>query len=130
MARMKRAAQSKVRPEPNPAFASYIHGFAEPQRSILWRVCEVIRASVPADSQEVISYGVPAFALAKPFFGFSGFKHHLGLLPFSGSFFDSYSNELEGYSRTKSSLHLPYEKPLPVALIERMVCNRVAGLVG
>lgn len=74
----------------------------------------------------MISYGIPAFSLGRPFFGYAAFKKHLSVLPFSGSLFDEFAKELEGYSRTKSSLHLPYDKPLPAGLIRRMVKARVA----
>ena len=42
--------------------------------------------------------------------------------------FDSFAEELGPYSRTKSSLHLPFDRPLPAALIRRLVRNRVAAL--
>ena len=84
--------------------------------------------AVPKDAVEVISYGIPAFALAKPFFGYASFKKHLSVVPFSGSLFNSFSEELKPYSRTKSSLHLPFDKPLPAALIRKLVRNRVAAI--
>jgi uncharacterized protein YdhG (YjbR/CyaY superfamily) len=69
---------------------------------------------VPKEAEEVISYGIPAFALTKPFFGYAAFKSHLSVLPFSGSLFDSFAEELKGYEHTKSSLHLTFHKPLPL----------------
>ncbi len=105
-------------------------GIPEPSRSRLRQLRETIRAAVPEAAFEVISYGVPAFALQKPFFGYAAFKKHLSVLPFSGSLFDSFAEELEGYSHTKSSLHLPFDKPLPTALIQRLVHARVATLSG
>jgi uncharacterized protein YdhG (YjbR/CyaY superfamily) len=110
------------------AVEAYIAGVPEPVRAALCRLREIIRSAVPAEACEVISYGIPAFSLTKPFFGYAAFKNHLSVLPFSGSFFDSFAEELGGYSRTKSSLHLPFDKPLPEALIRRLVRARVAAL--
>jgi hypothetical protein len=35
---------------------------------------EIIRSAVPNEAVEVISYGIPEFALLKPFFGYAAFK--------------------------------------------------------
>jgi uncharacterized protein YdhG (YjbR/CyaY superfamily) len=95
------------------AVDAYIAAVPEPNQTALVQLREIIRSAVPKEAVEVISYGIPAFALAKPFFGYAAFKSHLSVLPFSGSLFNSFAEELKPYSRTKSSLHLPFDKPLP-----------------
>jgi uncharacterized protein YdhG (YjbR/CyaY superfamily) len=131
MVRMRKVTVPKPSPTqtpPNEAVEAYILGVPEPVRTTLRQLRDIIRSAVPAEASEVISYGIPAFSLPKPFFGYAAFKNHLSVLPFSGSFFDSFAKELEPYSRTKSSLHLPLDKPLPAALIRRLVRARVASL--
>jgi uncharacterized protein YdhG (YjbR/CyaY superfamily) len=131
MMRMPRATATKPFPAqklPSEAIETYIAGFHEPVQTALRQLREIIRTAVPAESSEVISYGIPAFSLTKPFFGYAAFKNHLSVLPFSGSLFDSFAAELEPYSRTKSSLHLPFDKPLPAALIRKLVRARLAAL--
>ncbi len=113
---------------PNKSVEAYIAKVPEPARTSLRQLREIIRSAVPAGATEVISYGIPAFALPKPFFGYAAFKKHLSVLPFSGSLFDNFVEELDSYSRTKSSLHLPFDKPLPAALIRKLVRARVAAL--
>ncbi len=110
------------------AVEAYIAAVPEPAQSALRQLREMIRSVVPAEAIEVISYGIPAFSLKKPFFGYAAFKHHLSVIPFSGSFFDSFAEELKTYARTKSSLHLAYDKPLPAALIRSLVRARVATI--
>jgi uncharacterized protein YdhG (YjbR/CyaY superfamily) len=134
MVRMKKA-QSANRGEPNKvssngtaAVDAYIDGFSDPVQSALRQLREIIRSAVPAQAAEVISYGIPAFALPKPFFGYAAFKNHLSVLPFSGSLFDSFAEELKPYTRTKSSLHLPFNKPLPAPLIRKLVRARLAAI--
>lgn len=131
MVRMREAPTEKPYPAQtgrSDAVEAYIAGVPEPAQSTLRQLREIIRSAVPAGSSEVISYGIPAFAFPKPFFGYAAFKEHLSVLPFSGSFFDGFDKELEPYSRTKSSLHLPFDKPLPAALIRKLVRARVATL--
>lgn len=113
---------------PNDAVEAYIAAVPEPARTTLVRLREIIRSAVPKEAVEVISYGIPAFKLSKPFFGYAAFKRHISVLPFSGSLFNSFDEELKPYSRTKSSLHLPFDKPLPAALIRKLVRARVAAI--
>ena len=110
------------------AVDAYIAAVPEPNQTTLVRLREIIRSAVPKEAVEVISYGIPAFALSKPFFGYAAFKNHLSVLPFSGSLFNSFTIELKPYTRTKSSLHLPFDQPLPDALIRKLVRSRVAAI--
>jgi uncharacterized protein YdhG (YjbR/CyaY superfamily) len=107
---------------------AYIAAVSEPAQTTLRQVREIIRSVVPKEAVEVISYGIPAFALPRPFFGYAAFKRHIAVLPFSGSLFNSFDEELKPYTRTKSSLHLPYEKPLPAQLIRKLVRARLAAI--
>jgi uncharacterized protein YdhG (YjbR/CyaY superfamily) len=131
MVRMQKATAAKPYSAQTPsseAVEAYIADVPEPVRTMLRELRGIIRSAVPAGASEVISYGIPAFSLPKPFFGYAAFKNHLSVLPFSGSLFDSFAEELEPYSRTKSSLHLPFDRPLPAALIRKLVRARVAAL--
>lgn len=75
----------------------------------------------------MISYRVPAFRLhGKVFAGFAAFKSHLSYLPFSGSVLGQVADELEGYARTKSSLHFSVDQPLPKALVKKLITVRLA----
>src|SRR5580698_1551468 len=131
MERMKRVASARDVRVPGALstdIEAYIAAVQEPARTVLLQLREIIRAAVPKEAVEVISYGIPAFALPKPFFGYAAFKRHIGVLPFSGSFFNSFEEELKPYARTRSSLHLPYDKPLPAQLIRKLVRARVAAI--
>ena len=131
MVRMRKATGVKAYPAktlPSEAVEAYIAGVPEPVRTTLRHLHEIIRSAVPAEATEIISYGLPAFSLSKPFFGYAAFKGHLSVLPFSGSLLDRFAEELKPYSRSKGSLHLPFDRPLPAALVRRLVRARVAAL--
>ena len=131
MVRMRKATGVKAYPAktlPSEAVEAYIAGVPEPVRTTLRHLREIIRSAVPAEATEIISYGLPAFSLSKPFFGYAAFKGHLSVLPFSGSLLDRFAEELKPYSRSKGSLHLRFDRPLPATLIRRLVRARVAAL--
>jgi uncharacterized protein YdhG (YjbR/CyaY superfamily) len=104
----------------------YLRGVEEPGRSTLQTLRRTILEIVP-DAEEVISYRVPAFPVGgETVAGFAAFKSHLSYLPFSGSVLSQLAEELDGYAMTKSSLHFPADRPLPRALVEKLIKVRLA----
>jgi len=104
----------------------YLRGVEEPGRSTLETLRRTILEIVP-DAEEVISYRVPAFRVGgATVAGFAAFKNHLSYLPFSGSVLSQLADELHGYAMTKSSLHFPVDRPLPKALVKKLIKVRLA----
>ncbi|MDP9223358.1 MAG: DUF1801 domain-containing protein [Actinomycetota bacterium] len=104
----------------------YLRGLEEPKRSTLQTLRETILEIVP-DAEQVISYRVPAFRVGgKTVAGFAAFKDHLSYLPFSGSVIGPLADELDGYTMTKSALHFPVDRPLPTALVKKLIRARLA----
>jgi uncharacterized protein YdhG (YjbR/CyaY superfamily) len=100
---------------------AYLADVDEPKRSTLEQLRRSIRTALP-EAEECISYGMPAFRLdGKVVAGFAAFKHHLSYLPHSGSVLESVASELDGYDRTTGSLHFPIDRPLPDALVSRLI---------
>jgi uncharacterized protein YdhG (YjbR/CyaY superfamily) len=103
----------------------YLSGVDEPKRSTLQALRRTILEVVP-DAEQVISYRMPAFRVrGKIVAGFAAFKDHLSYLPFSGSVLEQLADELHGYTMTKSALHFPVDRPLPKALVERLIAVRL-----
>jgi uncharacterized protein YdhG (YjbR/CyaY superfamily) len=104
----------------------YLRGLEEPKRSTLQTLRETILEIVP-DAEQVISYRVPAFRVGgKTVVGFAAFKDHLSYLPFSGSVIGPLADELNGYTMTKSAVHFPIDRPLPKALVKKLIRVRLA----
>ena len=104
----------------------YLRGLEEPKRSTLEALRHTILEVVP-DAEQVISYRVPAFRVGgKTVAGFAAFRDHLSYLPFSGSVLSQLSDELEGYTMTKSALHFPVDRPLPKKLVKTLIAVRLA----
>jgi uncharacterized protein YdhG (YjbR/CyaY superfamily) len=108
----------------------YLRGLEEPKRSVLQTLRRTILEIVP-EAEQVISYRVPAFRVrGKTVAGFAAFKTHLSYLPFSGSVLGQLADELDGYTMTKSSLHFPVDRPLPKALVKKLIAVRLADATG
>ena len=106
----------------------YVRAVEEPKRGTLETLRRTILEVVP-EAEQVISYGVPAFRVrGRTVAGFAAFKTHLSYLPFSGSVLAQLGEELEGYKMTKSSLHFPVDRPLPNALVQRLIDVRLTEL--
>jgi uncharacterized protein YdhG (YjbR/CyaY superfamily) len=106
----------------------YLAKVAEPKRAMLQTLRQAIRDILP-DAEEVISYGMPAFRLnGKVIAGFAAFKNHLAYLPHSGSVLAEVRDDLAGYASTEGSLHFPIDKPLPQALVKKLIAARLREL--
>jgi uncharacterized protein YdhG (YjbR/CyaY superfamily) len=104
---------------------SYLAKVDEPKRATLQKLRQTIRDILPG-AEEVISYGMPAFRLnGKVIAGFAAFKNHLAYLPHSGSVFDELRDDLKDYASTEGSLHFPIDKPLPKALVKKLIAVRL-----
>jgi uncharacterized protein YdhG (YjbR/CyaY superfamily) len=106
----------------------YLRGVEEPKRGTLEALRRTILEIMPG-AEQGISYRVPAFRVdGKTVAGFAAFREHLSYLPFSGSVLGQVADELEGYETTKSSLHFAIDRPLPKALVSRLIEIRLAEI--
>jgi uncharacterized protein YdhG (YjbR/CyaY superfamily) len=104
----------------------YLARVPEPARSTLEKVRAMIRAAAPAEATEVISYGMPAFHYKGALVAYAAFKKHCSFFPMNASLIDALGEELKGYRTSKGTLQFPLDKPLPAALVRKMVKARVA----
>jgi uncharacterized protein YdhG (YjbR/CyaY superfamily) len=121
-----RVQPSRVRVVAAEEVDEYLRGVEQPKRSILQTLRRTILEIVP-EAEQVISYGVPAFRVrGTTVAGFAAFKTHLSYLPFSGSVLEQLADDLDGYTMTKSSLHFAADRPLPKALVKKLIAERLA----
>src|ERR1700732_4239967 len=103
----------------------YLDRLDEPKRSTLSQLRRDILAVVPTPHQ-CISYAMPAFTIAgKTIAGFAAFKNHLSYLPHSGSVFAELAEDVAGYVTSKGALQFPIERPLPKALVKKLIAIRL-----
>ena len=105
---------------------AYLEKVPEPARTTLNKIRAAIRAAAPKEATETISYGMPAFRYKGALVGYAAFKNHCSFFPMSASLLDEFQADLEGHRTSKGTLQFPMDKPLPAALIKKMVKARVA----
>jgi uncharacterized protein YdhG (YjbR/CyaY superfamily) len=103
----------------------YLAGVPEPARGTLNKIRAAIRSAVPPEATEAISYGIPTFKYKGPLVWFAAFSNHCSLFP-TASVIEALKNELKGFSTSKGTIHFPTDKPLPTALVKKLVKARVA----
>jgi uncharacterized protein YdhG (YjbR/CyaY superfamily) len=102
----------------------YLAALDEPKRGTLERLRNTILEIVP-EAEQCISYGIPAFTLkAKVVAGFAAFKNHLSYFPHSGSVLPELAEDLVGYTASKGTLQFAVDKPLPKALVKKLIAVR------
>lgn len=103
----------------------YLACVPEPARSTLKKIRATIRSAVPAEATEAISYRMPAFKYKGLLMWYAAFADHCSLFPGS-SVIAAFKNELKGYSVSKGTIRFPTDKPLPAALVKKLVKARLA----
>ena len=105
---------------------SYLAAVPEPARSTLKTIRSTIRSVVPAEASEGISYGMPAFRYKGALLGYAAFPNHCGLYPMNPAVIVAFADELKGYETSKGTIRFAVDKPLPAALVKKIVKARVA----
>lgn len=104
---------------------AYIASFPKETQQLLKQVRAAIKEVAPK-AEELISYAMPAYKLnGRPLVYFAGYEHHIGFYPTAAGI-ESFKKELSGYKNAKGSVQFPIDKPMPVALIKKIVKYKVA----
>ena len=101
----------------------YIRAFPAKIQKELRTIRKSIRKLAPK-ATEKIAYGVPTFVLHKNLVHFAAFKKHISLFPTSSPI-EAFKKELAAYETSRGTIRFPLDKPLPHALIRRIVRFRV-----
>jgi uncharacterized protein YdhG (YjbR/CyaY superfamily) len=101
----------------------YIAGYPPDVQAILQKIRQTIREAAP-DAEEAISYQLPTFKLHGNLVHFGAFKSHIGFYP-TPTGTEKFQKELSVYQGAKGSVRFPLDRPIPYALIKRIVKFRV-----
>lgn len=107
----------------------YLAKVPEPQRGTLKKIRAAIRAAVPKETTEVISYAIPAFKYKGVLVWFAAFADHCSLFP-TAKVIEEFKDELKSYKLSKGTIQFAIDKPLPATLVKKMVKARVAQMGG
>ena len=115
---MKRSA-------PAESVDGYLAVVPEDARAALEKLRKTTNAAAPR-ATEVISYQIPAYKYHGLLVGFAAFKNHCTFYVMSTDLMRAHAAELKDYDVGKGSIRFPADKPLPAALVTKLVKARIA----
>jgi uncharacterized protein YdhG (YjbR/CyaY superfamily) len=104
----------------------YLANVKPDDRKTLQKLRQTIQTAAP-EAQECISYGIPAFRLNRRVLVFFGaWANHCAFYPGSAAMLKNFRNELRNFQTSKGTIRFASDKPLPVALVKKLVKTRIA----
>jgi uncharacterized protein YdhG (YjbR/CyaY superfamily) len=104
---------------------AYLATLPADQRAALQKLRAQIRSVVPS-AEEVISYRIPTFRHHGGLVAFHAASNHCSLHLMSPAVMEAHRNELRGFNTTKATIHFAPDRPIPAALVRKLVRARVA----
>ena len=95
------------------------------QRAALEKLRVQIRAAAPG-AEEVISYGQPTFKLHGHLVAFGAFAKHLSFFPMNSVVIAESADALKTFVTSKGTIQFTPEKPIPAAVVKKIVKARIA----
>jgi len=92
-------------------------------RATLEKLRKTIKAAAPK-ATEGISYQMPMFKHHGMLVGFAAFKDHCSFFP-GAKPVATFKDELKDYKTSKGTIRFPIGKPLPAALVKKIVKARI-----
>jgi uncharacterized protein YdhG (YjbR/CyaY superfamily) len=103
---------------------AYLSELSADERATLEKLRRDILAAVPG-AEECISYGIPAVRLnGRVLVWFGAARNHCAFYP--GGIVQRFQRELAKYDTSKGTIRFPPDRPLPSALVRKLVRARVA----
>ena len=117
--------QTNTKAAPPKTVNDYMETQLPKQRKALSKLRKIILEELPG-AEETISYQIPtAKYKGKPVVGYAAFSNHYSLYPMSGSVFTTLEKELAEYETSKGTVRFDYDKPVPIALIKKIVAEKL-----
>jgi len=109
-----------------PTHDDYLGRLPPDKRAVLEKLRRTIRAAAPG-VEACISYQLPAFRLdGKVLVLYGATANHCSFYPGSGTAVEAHKGDLKGYRTSKGTIRFDAAKPLPAALVRKIVKYRIA----
>ncbi|MBR2539657.1 MAG: DUF1801 domain-containing protein [Mogibacterium sp.] len=96
----------------------YIAAQDEGIQPMLMEIRTILKSVLP-EAEERISWSMPTYWKGGNIIHFAASKSHLGIYPGEEAIV-AFAEELSEYSVSKGTIRVPYDKPLPTELIEKI----------
>ena len=119
-------SRKKISPYDSIKFKNIIEyqdSFPPGVQKMLQQLRNTIKQAAPK-AEETISYNMPAFKLNKNLVYYAAYKEHIGFYPTPKPII-IFKDELTKFKTSKGAIQFPLDKPLPIALIKKIVKFRV-----
>jgi uncharacterized protein YdhG (YjbR/CyaY superfamily) len=103
----------------------YLAALPAKERAVLQELRQAIKTAAP-QAEEVVSYRIPLYRHHGDVVGFGAFKNHCSLFVTSSTVPKHFAKELEPYKVEHTTIQFSVEKPLPAALVTKIVKARIA----
>ena len=107
----------------------YLAALSDDKRAALEKLRKTIRAAAPK-AEECISYRLAAFRQDGMLVAFGATANHCAFYLMSSSTLEAHKDELKGYDTSKGTIRFQADKPLPSALVRKLVKARIAENAG
>ena len=105
---------------------AYLAALPPRARRHMKEIRSLIRSVAP-DATESFSYRMPGFRLDnRVFLYYAAFAAHCSLYPMGAKIRHAHTDALKGYKTSTGTIQLPLDKPLPLALMKRLIKARMA----
>jgi uncharacterized protein YdhG (YjbR/CyaY superfamily) len=120
------AIRQGVAMEKPTSVQAYLKSLTPEQRSAVQKLRATIAAAAP-DAEEGITYSMPGFFLGgKGFVAYAAFNDHYSFFPMSTRAIDVHRDELGSRVTGKGTIRFEYARPLPTALVKKIVRTRLS----
>ncbi len=104
----------------------YLAALPQERRAAMTQLRKTIKAAAP-DATESIAYLMPAFRTHGQFLvSYAAFKNHYSLFPASEAVIEALGEKITPYLAGKGTIRFPADKPIPAAVVTKIVEVRVA----
>ncbi|MGZ7069039.1 MAG: iron chaperone [Methanobacterium sp.] len=124
---MKKNAISKEKTKketPTKDVDEYISSAPKKHQEALKNIRNAIREAAP-QAEELISYRIPSYKYHGSLVHFAAFKNHCSFIVVNKTILETFKSELKGYYTSGATIRFTALKPLPEALVKKIVKKRM-----
>lgn len=103
----------------------YLLRFPADVSAVLTKLRQVIKSAAP-EAEELISYQIPTYKYCGPLVHFAAFSDHCSLYTVNKNIVKQFAAELKPFKISGTTIHFSPGKPIPAALVKKIVKERIA----